>query len=420
MDVLKGREDLDRDSSELVNLFLLCSQQDRLQHIVHSLVFEGFQQYSDEDTKDDLDLSLIHRMNWNKICQRVCFKALGDLVQQKVAEVCEADFDEAIFPELETWLDDELLPYAELVFGEEDCIYYDHIRTASVEIFIRLRADKIFDMIADFPDSTPALKELHLSINNRDNIGLVGKQLRSTLNRRLLHLGASTTQILDFYVSMIKALRIIDPSDALLNYVAVSVRAYLKNRKDTIRSIITSLTESSDSDLHGELRQGGSLAYGMDEDDEEGGAGENWLPRKRNKELSAANVTSSRGLDILATLVSIYGSTELFIVEYRNLLSEKLLTNLKFSTDQEVANLELLKIRFGEESLHSCEVMIKDMEDSKRANNAVYSSLSNKASVICISTSHQHSFVFLTYNIHIICLGFSVFHREGRRFRDCL
>jgi anaphase-promoting complex subunit 2 len=35
--------------------------------------------------------------------------------------------------------------------------------------------------------------------------------------------------------------------------------------------------------------------------------------------------------------------------------------------------------RFGEESLHSCEIMIKDMEDSKRANNAVYSSLTNKA-----------------------------------------
>lgn len=34
--------------------------------------------------------------------------------------------------------------------------------------------------------------------------------------------------------------------------------------------------------------------------------------------------------------------------------------------------------RFGEESLHSCEVMLKDMEDSKRANNAIFYELSRR------------------------------------------
>ena len=61
------------------------------------------------------------------------------------------------------------------------------------------------------------------------------------------------------------------------------------------------------------------------------------------------------GLDILALLVSIYGSSDLFIVEYRSLLAEKLLANLKYLTDQEVANLELLKIRYR--NLVFCEVM---------------------------------------------------------------
>ena len=54
-----------------------------------------------------------------------------------------------------------------------------------------------------------------------------------------------------------------------------------------------------------------------------------------------------RGLDTLALLVSIYGSTDLFIVEYRSLLAERLLRNSSagYGTEQEVANLELLKIR---------------------------------------------------------------------------
>lgn len=38
--------------------------------------------------------------------------------------------------------------------------------------------------------------------------------------------------------------------------------------------------------------------------------------------------------------------------------------------------------RFGEESLHACEVMLKDVEDSKRANNGVHSELKK---VLCFA-----------------------------------
>lgn len=41
--------------------------------------------------------------------------------------------------------------------------------------------------------------------------------------------------------------------------------------------------------------------------------------------------------------------------------------------------------RFGEESLHSCEVMLKDIEDSKRINNAIQSKVSRCLySYVCI------------------------------------
>lgn len=58
-------------------------------------------------------------------------------------------------------------------------------------------------------------------------------------------------------------------------------------------------------------------------------------------------------------LVSIYGSKELFVSEYRLMLADKLLNNLDYHTDKEVQNLELLKLRFGEASLHHCEIMIR-------------------------------------------------------------
>lgn len=41
----------------------------------------------------------------------------------------------------------------------------------------------------------------------------------------------------------------------------------------------------------------------------------------------------------------------------------------------QVRNLELLKLRFGENNLHFCEVMIKDIADSRRVNAHVIAQL---------------------------------------------
>lgn len=84
---------------------------------------------------------------------------------------------------------------------------------------------------------------------------------------------------------------------------------------------------------------------------------------------------------MLASLVSIYGSTDLFVAEFRQLLAEKLLANLQYTTDEELTNIELLKIRFGEDCLHACEVMLKDVQDSKRTNTAIHAALGKEGKV---------------------------------------
>ncbi|KAG6976323.1 hypothetical protein JG688_00001483 [Phytophthora aleatoria] len=71
--------------------------------------------------------------------------------------------------------------------------------------------------------------------------------------------------------------------------------------------------------------------------------------------------------------VNIYGSRELFVNEYRMMLADKLLQNLQFDTDRDVQTLELLKLRFGEDSLQQCEIMVRDIEDSRRLNVNVQS-----------------------------------------------
>ena len=63
-----------------------------------------------------------------------------------------------------------------------------------------------------------------------------------------------------------------------------------------------------------------------------------------------------------------YGSEEAFIQEYESILAEKLLLNTKYNISEEIKNIELLKIRFGEAKLNRCNVILKDWKDSDRFN----------------------------------------------------
>lgn len=86
-------------------------------------------------------------------------------------------------------------------------------------------------------------------------------------------------------------------------------------------------------------------------------------------------------------LVNVYGSQDLFVNEYRTLLADRLLAQLNYHTEREIRNLELLKRRFGENQLHYCEVMLKDVCDSKRIDGNIQSDASYSLDIAPFSTS---------------------------------
>jgi len=162
--------------------------------------------------------------------------------------------------------------------------------------------------------------------------------------------------------------------------VARPIKAYLYQRSDTVRCIVTSLTdEQAGGDLYEELQRHDAkpldhTGYGSNDDSDEdlGEPAPNWRPKSKLVTSSSTKDAVARPMhksDILSMLVGIYGSKELFVNEYRALLADKLLANLEYDTDRDFHTLELLKLRFGEESMHQCEIMIKDINDSKRINS---------------------------------------------------
>ena len=81
---------------------------------------------------------------------------------------------------------------------------------------------------------------------------------------------------------------------------------------------------------------------------------------------SGVNVFKRASRDIVAALIDVLGNKDYFIKEYKMILAERLLSKVDDDIDDETRILELLKLRFGANSLRDCEVMLKDMADSKR------------------------------------------------------
>lgn len=234
------------------------------------------------------------------------------------------------------------------------------------ETYTRLRIDQLFNIIIEYPESGPAVDDLRKCLQKVNLRSTLTGKLQLSLEMRLLHPGVNTCDILTAYISAIRALKQLDPSGVLLETVTKPIRQYLRNRDDTIRCVVHSLTEEGPSDLAEELVSGSANVQSC-EDTDDIADWETWLPDPVDADPSS-NSKSRRTSDIITMLVNVYGSKELFVNEYRTLLADRLLSNFTYRTEKEIRYLELLKLRFGDSLLHCCEVMLKDIYDSKRIN----------------------------------------------------
>ncbi|KAL3767505.1 hypothetical protein ACHAWU_000168 [Discostella pseudostelligera] len=331
---------------------------------------------------------------WVPIQLRHPFReALQSVTMNVIQQLVAGNYDEeGILDRVLQWKNDILLPWTYSVIGPDTFInekWEAQLEYIASECFIHVRMKELFDLTTDYPDSLPAIRELSVALERTGRLwyAQLSVEWRNALISRLLHPGAETSQIIEVYISTIKVLRAMDPSGELLQVVTQPVREYLHGRTDTIRCIITSLTdEENGGELYEELRRHDAKPLEeaqLDEDDDDEPPTFDWEPLpsilKRRGVISGqvGRVASSsrRSGDILAMLVGIYGSKELFVKEYSIMLADKLLGNLEFDTDKDVHNLELLKLRFGEASLHQCEVMVKDIDDSKRIQSNIHSTL---------------------------------------------
>ncbi|XP_057777181.1 anaphase-promoting complex subunit 2 [Salvia miltiorrhiza] len=250
-----------------------------------------------------------------------------------------------------------------------------------------LRIAKLFEIIVDYPDSSPAIEDLKQCLEYTGQHSKLVDSFIAALKYRLLTAGASTNDILHQYVSTIKALRTIDPAGVFLEAVGEPIREYLKGRKDTIKCIVTMLTDGAGGNPTGPGSTGDSLLEELNRDEENQESSsfdddvytddkqawinaQSWEPDP----VEADPLKGSRyrrKVDILGMIVGIIGSKDQLVNEYRVMLAEKLLNKSDYDIDSEIRTLELLKIHFGESSMQKCEIMLNDLIDSKRTNTNI-------------------------------------------------
>ncbi|EUB58915.1 Vacuolar protein sorting-associated protein [Echinococcus granulosus] len=120
-----------------------------------------------------------------------------------------------------------------------------------------------------------------------------------------------------------------------------------------------------------------------------------------------------RRIDLLSLLVGIYGSKKSFLVEYRNLLSQRLLRQLTFDTAAQMRHLELLKLRFGEADLQECEVMLKDIRDSRRVSALIADAVKAEGGNGTEVAAEEHNSSYFPLQAYILSGEYwPEFHRE--------
>ena len=286
---------------------------------------------------------------------------------------------------LRTWIQDQFTPAIQralTILTKTSPTESLYAQSASVALanFGRLRAHTLFDYVRTWPDSQGAVLDLkeYLNANSTSEKAFLCSSFSDQTQRRLLHSGASTIEILAIYVNVIHVFKLLDPRGVLLEKVAIPIRNYVRNRDDTVTIIAASfLAETNDrgnvsgndldkvcADIAVEVANAavGAQDYRTSNwDDME------WIPDPID---AGPDHKFSGSEDALSYILGLFEQEE-FVKELLPFLGQHFLRTSDLEFTHETRLIELLKSRLDASKLQAAEVMLKDMRDSKQLDRRI-------------------------------------------------
>ena len=280
------------------------------------------------------------------------------------------------------WVENQYGHLAVLVFNRVGVqIEYADVecwKEVAIGRLVTLRIQELFDIVLHWPQSKGGVEDLRSAVTTAQRRLQLTDTFSATLQKRLLNPGRSTLSILQTYISMIRAFHALDHSKVLLDRVVHALQLYLCQRDDAIRIVVTGLLANPKTvDPEENKAKLVELAAILNDPSQQQGrhADEDgldwndmtWVPDPVD---AGVNYKRPKNEDVIGTLIGALGSQEIFIKEFQSIIAERLLSG-QTGFQQELKVLSLLKKRFGEHALQNCDVMIKDIQDSKRVDAAL-------------------------------------------------
>ncbi|SAM03090.1 hypothetical protein [Absidia glauca] len=273
------------------------------------------------------------------------------------------------------WLSHIIAPFPMVSLVDGNCSdpWFDFIR-AKIKVehilyreYYDSRSKHIFDIIMDFPTSKPVTEELMVIIQKTRLMNHLRDTIMESLNSRLLHQGASATDIIQQYISCIRLMKLMDPSCEALLPIVRQVETYMINyRDDTLNGVIEMIRQSEDYDLATTDAQDCYVFPDSELNDE------NITILDDSSQVERLQKKSN---DPVAMLISLCGSRTKFAEKYKEAMAKSLMLSQDYDTDQEVISLELVKQHFTENIMVGSDVMIKDMSNARRVDRKVHEHL---------------------------------------------
>lgn len=321
---------------------------------------------------------------FDHLCGDVVVGVVEHKIKLHIESISMENYEESFIDSFENWLQKIIIGWIRLIYSSQSNLehlgdYKKQLMHFMYTNYAQCRIKRLFEIVIDFPDSKNAVFDLKLCLVKTNLRSHLVRSLRQSIEERLLHPGVNTSDIITAYVSAIKALMFLDPTGVVMENVCEPLKRYLRNRDDTVKCIVSNLTDDSESssDLMEEFCKD-LYSYEGNMDlidsntadsavlDSKNKAWRTWHPEPVDAPPDSSPDSSKA--NIISMLVNIYGSKDMFVNEYKSLLGDRLLSSYSFNMEKEIRNLELLKLKFGEQNLFACEAMLKDISESKRIN----------------------------------------------------
>ena len=141
----------------------------------------------DFDGISDLEVKsrLFPKLLWHEINKREIMREIQKIIDSKVVEECSEEYLEHKLPIMTEWLESEVLPLTSILFVADKVKINESVRKLMCLSFATLRGNELFDIVAEFPESSPGVMELREAATVSNSLSAVAKEFRKALERRL-------------------------------------------------------------------------------------------------------------------------------------------------------------------------------------------------------------------------------------------